>query len=238
MGRAPENSEASFRLACEMGVDGCETDVRFTKDKQIVISHDEVLLRQAGVNGLISDYTLEELLTFDFGRDQPGNYGPQRLLTLSELLNMAKACDLYLNIEVKHSSKAFFHYEALPLAAAQMVEDHGMAERVLFSSFLHPYMLRIKRRFPHIACGLLYEKSRPARVAYTKLLGMEAMHPRLDLITADLVSQAHRQGLAVHAWTVNTAEDIDRMLDCGVDAIIGNFPDLALELARQRGAHE
>lgn len=60
----PENSLAAFALAKEAGY-GVELDIRFTKDKQIVVFHDDDLKRVCGVEGLVSDFTYEELLAFD-----------------------------------------------------------------------------------------------------------------------------------------------------------------------------
>jgi glycerophosphoryl diester phosphodiesterase len=48
-------------------------------------------------------------------------------------------------------------------------------------------------------------------------------------VSADLVARAHDQGVKVNAWTV---DDPDRMLELasfGVDGIVTNLPDLALE---------
>lgn len=56
----PENSMAAFRLALENGY-GAELDVRITKDGQLVIMHDESLLRTTGVDREVHDCTLEEL---------------------------------------------------------------------------------------------------------------------------------------------------------------------------------
>ena len=42
----------------------------------------------------------------------------------------------------------------------------------------------------------------------------------------DAVSQIHDLGRNVHVWTVNEPEDIRRLIDLGVDAIITNKPDL------------
>lgn len=60
---APENSMAAFRKAVEAGY-GIELDVHITKDEIPVIFHDDTLKRVCGVEGKVSDYTLEELQQF------------------------------------------------------------------------------------------------------------------------------------------------------------------------------
>ena len=60
-GSAPENSLPAFRLAAEMGY-GIELDVHLTKDNQVIVFHDDDLLRMCGVDAKTEDFTYEELL--------------------------------------------------------------------------------------------------------------------------------------------------------------------------------
>lgn len=59
----PENSLEAFRLACERGY-GIELDVQLTKDRQVVVFHDETLKRMCSQPGCVRDYTFEELQSF------------------------------------------------------------------------------------------------------------------------------------------------------------------------------
>ena len=59
----PENSMRAFEEACKAGY-GMEMDVQLTKDRQVVVFHDDDLERVCGVEGLVSDYTYEELQEF------------------------------------------------------------------------------------------------------------------------------------------------------------------------------
>ena len=56
----PENSLAAFRAAVEAGY-GVELDVQLTRDKQVVVFHDDDLKRVCGVDARVDAYTLEEL---------------------------------------------------------------------------------------------------------------------------------------------------------------------------------
>ena len=56
----PENSIAAFRLAARAGY-GVELDVQLTRDKQIVVFHDDTLLRACGVDARVDDYRWQEL---------------------------------------------------------------------------------------------------------------------------------------------------------------------------------
>jgi glycerophosphoryl diester phosphodiesterase len=45
-----------------------------------------------------------------------------------------------------------------------------------------------------------------------------------------VVNNVHQAGKEVHAWTVNTAGEIERMKSLGVDCIITDKPTLAREV--------
>ena len=49
------------------------------------------------------------------------------------------------------------------------------------------------------------------------------------LLDGGLVTALQQAGVAVGAWTVNEEADIRRVLDLGVDVLITDRPDLALQ---------
>ena len=61
-GAYPENTMLAFRKAIEAGADGIELDIHESRDGQLVIVHDESLKRTTGVDALVSDLTLKELV--------------------------------------------------------------------------------------------------------------------------------------------------------------------------------
>ena len=74
-GQYPENTMLAFEKAVEAGADGIELDVQFSKDGKLVIMHDESLLRTAGIDGFVKDYTLEQLKAMDFSGKLGDRYG-------------------------------------------------------------------------------------------------------------------------------------------------------------------
>ena len=59
--------------------------------------------------------------------------------------------------------------------------------------------------------------------------------PYFKDLTADLVAEAHNLGLPVCTWTVNEVEDIENMIDIGVDGIITDYTDRAKNIFKSRG---
>ena len=73
-GYAPENTLEAFKLAINEEADGIELDVQLTKDKELVVIHDETIDRTSNGKGYVKDYTLEELkkLNFNYGNEKIG----------------------------------------------------------------------------------------------------------------------------------------------------------------------
>ncbi len=60
MDNTPENSLPAFRQALELGY-GIEIDIHLTRDGEVVVFHDDLLMRVCGVEGRVEDKTLAEL---------------------------------------------------------------------------------------------------------------------------------------------------------------------------------
>jgi hypothetical protein len=58
----------------------------------------------------------------------------------------------------------------------------------------------------------------------------EWFSPAYVFVSKSCVEEAHRRGMKVVTWTVDNKEDMVRMIDAGVDAIISNYPDRLLEV--------
>ena len=59
--------------------------------------------------------------------------------------------------------------------------------------------------------------------------------PYFKDITVELVTEAHNLGLPVCTWTVNEVEDIENMIDMGIDGIITDYTDRAKKIFKSRG---
>ena len=53
---------------------------------------------------------------------------------------------------------------------------------------------------------------------------------RSNFINLKVVNSIHKAGKEVHAWTVNTSNELERMKSIGVDCIITDRPSLAREI--------
>src|SRR5881409_2357553 len=66
-GLAPENTMAAFDNGLALGADGLELDVRFSRDRVVVVHHDQMLDRTTSLRGEVSAFTADELARADAG---------------------------------------------------------------------------------------------------------------------------------------------------------------------------
>ncbi len=224
---APENTMPAFRKAVEMGADGIEFDVQLTKDREIVICHDERIDRTSRKQGWIKDFTLLELKKIDFGKPHV-EYGFVEIPTLRELLEFLKPLDIKINIELK---TGVIYYDGLEQKTADMVKEFGMEDRVIYSSFNHYSLEKLKAHDHDVRIGLLMGKDFVRVPEDTTRLDVCAVHPPESILTKEYVEHCHVHGIKVHTWTVDNPARMREIIAMGVDAFITDCPDNGRRIA-------
>lgn len=225
-GYAPENTLEAFELAIKQHAHGVELDVHLSRDGQVVVAHDERIDRVSTGSGLIKNLTVKDLKKHLFNRTHP-QYQQATIPLLEEVLALFSPTGLMINIELKNNQVP---YPGLEEKCLQLVEQNGMKERVIFSSFQHHSMLKMKQLDKSTVCGLLYSCSLLNPAEYLASAGVEALHPQYDdvLLFPEVYRQVQQQGGLINVWTVNDDRDVRKCLEFGVDTLITNYPDRAL----------
>ena len=228
-GYAPENTLEAFELAAKQGAAGVELDVHLSKDGEVVVAHDETIDRVSNGSGYIRDMTVAELKQYLFNKPHP-EYKDARMPTLREVFELLKPYGLHVNVELKNS---VFFYPGMEKKCIELAAAVGMTDKVLYSSFNHYSLLKVKEIDPTIKCGLLYDCTMVRPWEYAKSLKMDALHPRFhELQIPDECSSAHALGIEVNPWTVNNEKDLAMVIAAGADRIITNYPDRALAVMK------
>jgi glycerophosphoryl diester phosphodiesterase len=220
---APENTIAAFRAAVDLRADGIEFDVQRTADGVLVVLHDATLERTTNGRGPLRAMRQADLKTLDAGSWFHPSHAGERIPTLEETI-AAVPGHVRVFVEIKQGP-AFD--EDIERAVADHLSQTGVIDRCEVSSFDHLSLKRFSMAAPTIPTGILFSARLIDPVAAATLAGAAALHPDWDLIAPDLVPLAHDHGLAVVAWTVNAADQMERLAAMGVDAIITDLPDLA-----------
>lgn len=244
-GVAPENTLPSFAVAAALGVGCLELDVHASRDGEIVVIHDAMLDRTTDGSGPVREHTWPQLAALDagyrFSHDQlafPFRHQGVRIPRLRDVLS--NFADLAVNIELKQGNPPIVD------AVLDVLRDAQAGDRCLLAAEHDDIMAAIRRTAgERIATGMctgdilaFFDRlRRDDWRGYTppgRALQVPPAYAGVELVTHASVAAAHRVGLEVHVWTINEADEIERMLALGVDGIISDVPGLVVQLARRQ----
>ena len=227
----PENTMLAFRKAIEIGADGIELDVHLSKDGQVMIIHDEALKRTTGLDGVISDYTREELEKISAGKTKNDEFGFTPIPSLEEYLAfMAEHKDKFTNIELK---TAPVYYPEIEEKTLELVRKFDLEKNIIYSSFNWLSIERMQRLGTISETGLLFSGMKLYNQAHIiKSLGINYFHPDFNDLTDEIVKSYLDNKVGLNVWTVNEIEDMKVCLSWNIDGLITNFPDRAISISR------
>lgn len=215
----PENTLLAFTSALDKNADWVELDVQLTKDKQIVVSHDANLKRIAGIDKNIYDLTYDELQQIEISK----NYPNVRIPLLSEVFKWGILNNISFNVELKPYDNETYLVEK----TIELILKYHLEDRVILTSAKYGILEDVKAINNKISTAYIMS------LAYgdiSKLDKADNFSIEASSISKELVKKLHNQGKEVYAWTVNTRDSINKMLDLNVDNIITDDVDLARKL--------
>ena len=222
-GYAPENTLEAFEKAVTMKADGVELDVQLTADGKVVVAHDETIDRVSSGSGRILDYTLAQLKELRFNRTHP-EYADAKIPTLREVYELLAPTGLTVNVELK---TGVYRYPGIEQACIRIAEDAGMQDRVIYSSFRHESVMRLREFLPTARIGFLYADGWLEPVEYCRRWKADALHPDENTVDRELAQRCLQEEIELNIWTVNREESMRRLADWGAHALITNYPDIA-----------
>ena len=227
-GYAPENTLEAFLLAIEQGADGIELDVQLSRDGIPVVIHDETIDRVTDRTGYVKDYTLQELKELTVLKDRFPQYSQSKIPTLKEVLEAVKSSGIQVNIELK---TGIYWYPDIEKKVAGIVEETGMKEKIIYSSFNHYSVQRIKEIVPDAETAYLYSDVILNVEDYARKTKVDGLHPAVYHVKmADFLKKYIKSGLNVRVWTVNEEADMKALIEAGETAVITNYPDVAARI--------
>jgi glycerophosphoryl diester phosphodiesterase len=237
----PGDTLFAFENAAELGVDVLEMDMHSTADGVLVMMHDATVDRTTDGSGRINDMTLAELKELDAGYNwtpDDGQTHPFRGqgITVPTLFEVVSAFpDERFNIEIKQAEPSITEPFCLK------IREYNLVDRVLVASFSQETLDEFRQVCPEVATST-GETDGIKLLVLSKLL-LEGIHSPsshavqapeerfgMRVLTSRTVNASHNRGMEVHAWTINETEDMQRLLDMGLDGLITDRPDRMMAL--------
>jgi len=233
-----ENTIGAFQRAVKIGASGIETDIRLTKDGVVVVYHDDYFGRVEGLPApqrthLISDMTYSELSAqtlIPVGDDN----GSRRVPTLADLLANVKT--VLLNIELKRCAK----FDELVNKTIAQLKSFPEIDRVVLEIPDLDTARKVRealgpRMKLHINPG--YDETVPYSQSLERVLKFRPHSVSVSYrkLSYEIVELAHKAGVEVWVWTVNSSEIAQAMASLGVDAIKTDQPTSLIRMFSRRG---
>lgn len=211
----PENTMAAFQSAVDLGYCYLETDVHATSDGVLVAFHDPDLARTCDREGVINELSWSEVSKARVDGRQP--------IPLFEDL-MEQFPQARVNIDCKADS-------ALDSLIASL-RKLDCLDRVCLGSFSDRRLRRLRAEFGDQVCT----SYGPLQVVAQKFLGrapwggqvaqVPVRQGPFTVVNERSVRVAHRRGLQVHVWTIDEPDEMNRLLDLGVDGLMTDRPQV------------
>lgn len=235
---APENTISAIKKALDLGVEMVEIDVHLTKDRQLVVIHDETLDRTTNGSGKVADFTLEELQQLDAGSWFSQEHRGKQLPTLAEVLKLINGKATCL-IEIKLSDGK--PYSGIEERIIEEIVSNNAIEWCIVQSFESYYLENFNKQYPEIHLGKLlvgswqfplpfYIDHRFHWGSYSPLKYIDWVNFHFKRSTPSFINHLHSKGVKVGVYTPNAKGDIIKQFNMGVDCIITNETELALSL--------
>lgn len=225
----PENTLLSFKKACEIkDLTGIELDIQLTKDKKIVVIHDERVDRTTDGTGLVCDYALSELkqLKIDAGNNQF-----EQIPTIDEVFELLKdkfKQGFKLNIELKNSNIRYYGMEEQII---KQVHDLGISENIVYSSFYAKSLELVKAIDSNANIGILDVRASDCLYKLKGGCGAVALHPHwkdIDLPAEKLDGYTVRTWFTGHLYPekpTGTILDLIPLEKAGITDVFLNEPE-------------
>jgi len=227
-----ENTRSAFDRALEYAVDGIETDVQLSRDEVAVLWHDRFLNKLDLPGKRIDDFDYAELRAMNFAAHFSPAAAPEGIIALREFLDVyRKRCRLLLEIKNRDWEQPSRH----EIKVRQTLEMIGAAqgEAIMVSSFnlasliyahhcdsQHPLVLNLKPEH-----GTDFARSVLAAQPF-----LHGLCVHIDTLDEAMVGVLRECGKRIAVYTCNSDEEISRALALGVDILISDVPQKALQM--------
>jgi len=221
---APENTLPAFALAVEKGASQIEFDVRITKDKQLIVIHDETVNRTTDGQGKTTDLTLAEIKRLDAGSWKGPQFAGTRVPTFAEVLQLIPPGPL-LNVQL------YLEPPLVPLVIEEIRAADKTEQCILACGNEH---IKIARQIePHIRWANLDGQRGPdsdypdiviaSGAEFIQIVGWADCLP-------DVVAKLHQHNVLVNFFGTEDPALMRKLISAGVDYIMTDHLDLLLEV--------
>lgn len=229
---AAENTRSAFDKALEYAIDGIETDVQLSRDEVSVLWHDRFLDKLGLPEKHVDDFDYAQLQAMNFAEHFSTSAKPEGILSLQDFLeSYRKRCHLLIEIKNREWEHARRH-EVKVIKTLDLVWPAN-GDNIIVSSFNLDSLVNANQCAPGFPLVYNFEPEQTFSDAQHVL----AEHPFLyglclpiASLNEAMVKMLRDHGKCIAVYTCNSYVEIDKALELGVDILISDVPQKALQM--------
>ena len=259
-GLMPENTIPAMKNALDLDVNTLEFDLQLSADGQVVVSHDNyfhpryatrpdgTLIREEDPKEYLYTMPYDSIAKYDVGLRHVDRWPGQVKMAVckplaSELIDFAEGYakkPVNYNIEIKSwpgegEGTLWPEYHVFCDTCVPLLLSKKLGDRLIVQCFDTRALNYMHEKWPELTLSYLTEDYDGGDIeALLQNLDFvpQWWSPESSVVTPENVAWCHGHGIGVVPWTVDDPAEMRRLVDCGVEAIISNYPDILIETVR------
>lgn len=234
---AAENTRSAFDMALKYAIDGIETDVQLSRDEVAVLWHDRLLGKVGFPGKHIDDFDHAQLQAMNFAAHFSSGAKPEGIMSLKEFLDAYRKRSRLL-IEIKN--REWESSSRREMKVRQTLEMVGVAhdDAIMVSSFNLASLIYAHQCAPAFPLVYNFETDQTFSDAQ-RVLSAQAFLYGLCLpiksLDEAMVKLLRDHGKCIAVYTCNSDAEINLALELGVDILISDVPQKALQMRDKLG---
>ena len=259
-GLMPENTISAMKNALDLDVNTLEFDLQLSKDGQVVVSHDNyfhpryatrpdgTLIQEEDPKEYLYTMPYDSIVRYDVGlrpvERWPGQVKIAEVKPLaSDLIDFTESYakkPVNYNIEIKSwpgegEGTLWPDYKTFCDTCIPLLLSKNLGDRLIVQCFDTRALNYMHEKWPGLILSYLtedYDGGDIEQLLKNLTFTPQWWSPESSVVTPENVAWCHAHGIGVVPWTVDDPAEMKRLVDCGVEAIISNYPDILIETVR------
>ncbi len=229
---AAENTRSAFDKALEYAIDGMETDVQLSRDEVAVLWHDRFLGKLGMPGKHIDNFDYAQLQAMNFAAHFSPAARPEGIMSLQEFIDAyRKRCHLLLEIKNREWEQSSRH----EIKVRQTLDRVGAVDddTIMASSFNLDSLVYAHQYRPGFPLVYNFEPEQGLQDAERVLAAHPFLHGlclAIEAIDGTTVALLRSYKKCTAVYTCNSDEEINKALKLGVDILISDVPQKALQM--------
>lgn len=225
----PENTIPAFLEAVNAGAHMIEFDVFLTKDKKMVVIHDETVDRTTNGTGKVSEFTLQQIKELDAGSWKADEFAGTKIPTIDEVLAVMPV-NVWLNIHLKGEGD-------LPVMVAKKIESENRLHQAFLACSKAAAGLARQAVPDVMICNMDRQEEDAEYVSETINSKSDFIQLRQPIQPElpDHTRQLKDNGVRINFFGTDSPEEIKTLFESGVDFPLVNDINKSIRVAVKLG---